>query len=146
MSVARLIREAYDVRLSPTGLNLTQASTVAYLAEFGPLIQTRIADHLRHGRAATGATIDRLQTLGLIERQPDPDDRRVWRIGLTDQGYAAASSIAEIDEALRTELRDGISRAERQALNGLLSRLQGNLIDAIQRTSSPSLTHQGETQ
>ena len=138
MSVARLLREAYDARLAALELNLTQASTVAYLAEFGPTIQTRIADHLHHGRAATGASIDRLQDRGLVERQPDPDDRRVWRIGLTSAGHDAAARIAGIDTTLRTELREGITRSERHALNDLLSRLQRNLSSAIDRTESPS--------
>lgn len=135
IAVARLVREAYDSRFASLGLNLTQASILAYVGDFGPVIQTRIADHLHQGRAATGASIDYLQNLDLIERLPDPDDRRVWRIGLTEAGKHMTGQISAIDERLRNELRDGISKTERQALNGMLGRLKRNLQLAL---SNPS--------
>jgi hypothetical protein len=83
MATAQAIREAYDVRLAPIGLTLSLASLLSYIAEFGPVNQTRAAEHLGQGRAATGAQVDRLQALGLIERRPDPDDRRVWMVAIT---------------------------------------------------------------
>lgn len=138
IAVARLVREAYDSRFAQLGLNLTQASILSYVGDFGSVIQTRIADHLHQGRAATGASIDYLQNLDLIERLPDPDDRRVWRIGLTEAGTHMTGQIRAIDERLRNELRDGISKTERQALNGMLGRLKSNLQQAL---SNPS---QGE--
>ena len=86
MSTARTLREAFDVRFAPLGLNLTQAMVLAYVHEFGPITQTKIADHLRVGRAIVGAIIDRLQERQLLERRPDPVDRRVWQVGLTAVG------------------------------------------------------------
>ena len=84
MSTARLIRDAFDARLKPLDLNLTQASLLAYVAEFGATTQTRLADQLGTGRAAMGTVVDGLERRGLIERHPDPDDRRVWRVDVTD--------------------------------------------------------------
>ncbi len=141
IAVARLVRDAYDYRFAPLGLNLTEASILSYAADFGPAIQTRIADHLSQGRAATGSTIDRLQSRGLVERLPDPEDRRVWRIGLTSAGQAMLTQINTIDEKLRTELRSGISRQERQALAAVLGRLQGNLRTALAAPVAQPLNH-----
>jgi MarR family transcriptional regulator for hemolysin len=78
MATARLIRQAYDRRLAPLDVNLTQATVLAYLAEFGAATQTMIAGHLGQGRAATGVTIDRLHERGMVMRAADPVDRRVW--------------------------------------------------------------------
>jgi MarR family transcriptional regulator, transcriptional regulator for hemolysin len=131
MATARLVREAYDSRLAPLELSLTQALVLEYLSDFGPVTQTRIADHLHQGRAATGATIDRLHDRGLVERRTDPDDRRVWLVELTATGRDLVGAITSVDEKLRTELRAGISRAERQALARLLGRLRANLAGVI---------------
>lgn len=131
MATARLIREAYDLRFQVLDLNLTQASILVYVADFGPVTQTKIADHLGQGRAATGATLDRLQERQLVERQPDVDDRRVWRISLTPIGRGLIEPIAAIDTTLRTELRAGLSRVDRQALAAVLQQLQSNLRSAI---------------
>ena len=138
MSTARLVREAFDARLRPLDLNLTQASLVGYVAEFGATTQTRLADRLGIGRASIGSVVDRLQARGVVERHPDPDDRRVWLVDITDEGRRVAGAIAEIDEVLRAELRHGIGREERQALSWVLTRLQHNLQSAISTTPSSS--------
>jgi DNA-binding MarR family transcriptional regulator len=131
MATSRLIRAAYDQRFAPLGLNLSLASILSYVSDFGPVTQTQIAEHLGQGRAATGSSIDRLQTLGFLDRQPDGADRRVWQIHLTDAGVALIEQIGAIDVELRGELRAGITRTERQVLNQVLQRLQGNLHRAL---------------
>jgi DNA-binding MarR family transcriptional regulator len=127
MATANAIRAAYDDRLAPLGLSLSQASLLSYVCDFGPVNQTRAAEHLGQGRAVTGTQVDKLESLGLLERRPDPDDRRVWLLAITGAGRRLTGSIADVDQVLRGELRDGISRADRQALAGLLVRLQHNL-------------------
>ncbi len=136
MATARLIREAFDARLEALDLNLTQASLLAYVTEFGATTQTRLADRLGIGRAAIGSVVDRLQHRGLVARHPNPDDRRVWLVDVTDAGRQMAGRIAAVDEQLRGELRHGIGREERQALSWVLTRLQQNLQSAIAATDA----------
>lgn len=126
MQTARAIRRAYETRLAPLDLNLSQASILGFLAG-GPASQTQLASSLGIGRAAAGAIVDSLEKRGLVERQPDPGDRRVWLVAVTKAGAALAKPVQEIDRALRTDLRAGISRNERQLLAELLVRLQQNL-------------------
>jgi DNA-binding MarR family transcriptional regulator len=140
MNTARAMREAYDARFAALGLNLTQASLIAYLREFGPVTQTKCADHLRLGRANIGAIIDRLQERRLVERHPDVIDRRVWRVALSPAGVDVAEQVLAIDEVLRSEMRAGISRAERQALASVMTRLQQNLLRATSHSSQPQAT------
>jgi MarR family transcriptional regulator for hemolysin len=144
MATAQAIRDAYDVKLSPLGLTLSLASLLCYVAEFGPVNQTRAAEHLGQGRAATGAQVDRLQELGYVERRPDPDDRRVWMVAITPAGLERAAEVGEVDTVFRSELRAGISRQERQQLAAVLLRLQSNVAVAIHgahATGNPPLTN-----
>ncbi|MEL6892164.1 MAG: MarR family transcriptional regulator [Actinomycetota bacterium] len=145
MATARLIREAFDARLEALDLNLTQASLIAYVSEFGATTQTRLADRLGIGRAAIGTVIDRLEQRGLVERHPNPDDRRVWLVDVTDDGRHLATRIELVDEQLRGELRHGIGREERQALSWVLTRLQHNLQTAIATTSATSTASAGSS-
>ena len=140
MATARLLRVAFDARLATLDLNLTQASLLGYVAEFGATTQTDLADHLGIGRAAIGSVIDRLQARGLVERQPKIDDRRVWMVAITDAGEELAARVNEVDTVLRAELRRGIGREERQALAWVMTRLQQNLAAAIATTPSTSNT------
>lgn len=134
MSTASAIHAAYDERLSGLGLTLSQASLLAYICEFGPVSQTRAAEHLGQGRAVTGTYVDKLEGLGLVERRPDPADRRVWLVATTSAGSALAIDVAEVDRELRAELRAGISRSDRQTLATLLLRVQHNLLHATERS------------
>lgn len=138
MATANAIRSAYDERLACLGLTLSLASLVAYVADYGPVNQSRVAEHLDQGRAVTGTQIDRLESMGYVERRPDSADRRVWLVAITDTGLELASSIADVDRVLRAELRAGISRADRQTLAATLVRLQQNL-----HRSTNQSDHQG---
>ena len=140
MTTADAIHRAYDERLEPIGLTLSTASLLAYVDEFGPVNQSRAAEHLGQGRASTGAQVDRLETLGLIVRQPDPADRRAWHLAITPAGRKRSRQLSEIDAVLRGELRHGISRDERQQLARLLIRLQENLA-AAQRCDEATQVH-----
>jgi MarR family transcriptional regulator, transcriptional regulator for hemolysin len=136
MATARLVRTAFDARLTALDLNLTQASLLGYIAEFGSTTQTQLADRLAIGRAAIGSVIDQLESRGLVERKPNPADRRVWLVAITAEGAELAIRVSEVDALLRAELRRGIGREERQALAWVMTRLQQNLQTAI--TASPA--------
>ena len=125
------IRRLYDERFSALDLTLSLAGLLCYVADFGPVSQTRAADHLRQGRAVTGTQIDRLEERGLLERLPDPSDRRVWLVKVTADGKDLAAKAIEIDVVIRKQLRAGISREERQALAKVLVRLQHNISAAL---------------
>jgi len=127
MSAARGIRRAYDLRLEELGLNLSEASLLAYTQESGPLMQADLAKHMGVGRAAMGSLIDALESRGWVERRAKPGDRRAWLIATTPAGEHAAHQITKIDERLRDQLREGISRKERRELNQLLNRLRENV-------------------
>lgn len=127
MSLARGIRRAYDLRLEELGLNLSEASVLAFAHESGALMQAELAKHMGLGRAAMGSMIDALEGRGLVERQPKPGDRRVWLVVVTPTGDELAKQVTKIDERLRAEFRAGISRKERRELTGLLNRLRENV-------------------
>lgn len=137
MATARAIRHAFDVRLGQLDLNLTQATMLAYVAEYGPISQTQIADHNGIGRAATGSAIDRLQSRGLVERRPDPNDRRVWLVAITDAGESTVREVRSIDRVLQSELRSGITKDERSALADVMNRLQANVATALATDTAP---------
>ena len=126
MAVSRAIRRAYDTRLKELGLNLTEASLLAYLHERGPLTQTELAERLGIQRAATGAIIDALAGMGLLERQQGTD-RRVWMITVCPAAAAVVQKILIVDQTLRDQLRSGIPKQERQQLAETLSKLEQNL-------------------
>ena len=133
---AHKVAAAFDHRLAPLDLSLNQASLLAFVNDFGDSNQTELAEMVGIGRASIGTMIDRLEERGLVTRNPDPNDRRVWLVGITDEGAALVERFYEIDAGFQKEIRRDISRAERQQLASLLERL-GTNVDAILQTPNP---------
>jgi DNA-binding MarR family transcriptional regulator len=79
------------------------------------------------GGNVTGLT-DELAKEGLVQRTPDPDDRRAFRVSLTDAGRLAFERAASVHEAWVVELLGGLSPADQRQLHELLGRLRQRLL------------------
>lgn len=122
----RALRRAYDARLSVLGLSMSEGALLRAVYEEGVLTQRELADRLFIGRAGAGQVIDRVEARGLIRRDADPVDRRVWRITLTDAGLALAARFGQVYADIRRELRAGLSPADRDWLAEALYVVQAN--------------------
>jgi MarR family transcriptional regulator for hemolysin len=135
---ARAVRRAFDVRLASLGLTMSHASLLSFVRDLGPLTQRELADRMYVGKAAVGSFIDALEGRDLVRRYTDPSDRRVWRIKLTPAGDRLVAEFDHADAQLRTELRAGITRRERELLANLLLRLERNAMTSVERTPTPA--------
>jgi DNA-binding MarR family transcriptional regulator len=77
-------------------VSFTQARTMFLLAHTdGPLPINEVAAKLGLSVAATGRNIDQLVKLGIVERQENPDDRRVKLVSLSPTGFEIADQQIE---------------------------------------------------
>jgi len=67
--------------------------------------------------------IKRLIGRGLIERRPDPDDRRRLLLTLTKEGKALVEDVTSRGHFISDQTLDPLSAAERQMFLKLLKRL-----------------------
>ncbi len=71
--------------------------------------------------------LDRLVDAGLVERRPDPGDRRGTLVRLTPRGVATIDDALEAHVANEDELLRSLRPAERRTLDGLLRKLLHDL-------------------
>jgi MarR family transcriptional regulator for hemolysin len=126
MTAGRAIRNAYDARLKHLELNMTEGALLTTIRRFGPLTQRELAELLYIGRAAAGQFVDRLEARGLVQRDTDPDDRRVWIVSATRQGQALSVEAFDIYFKTAADLTHGLTDAERDRLIKLLLTVQAN--------------------
>jgi DNA-binding MarR family transcriptional regulator len=126
LTAGRAIRNAYDARLKRLELNMTEGALLATLRRFGPLTQRELAELLYIGRAAAGQFVDRLEARGLVQRDTDPDDRRVWIVSATRQGKALSVEAFDIYFKTAADLTHGLTDAQRDRLIKLLLAVQAN--------------------
>jgi DNA-binding MarR family transcriptional regulator len=85
------------------------------------------------------STIDELESRGLAERRPHPNDRRAHALQITDAGRATLARGRELARQGQEELLAPLSADERQQLHELLLRLAvaAAAIDAPAVTGTP---------
>jgi MarR family transcriptional regulator, transcriptional regulator for hemolysin len=126
MTAGRAVRSAFDARYSHLQLSMTEGALLATIRRFGPLTQRELAELLYIGRAAAGQFVDRLETRGLVQRQADPDDRRVWIVSATKRGKPISDEAFDIYFKTAADLRRGLTDEESEQLINLLLAVQAN--------------------
>jgi DNA-binding MarR family transcriptional regulator len=126
MTAGRAVRNAYDARFKRLDLNMTEGALLATIRRFGPLTQRELAELLYIGRAAAGQFVDRLEARGLVQRDTDPDDRRVWIVSTTREGKALSIEAFDIYFKTAADLTHGLTDAQRERMIKLLLSIQGN--------------------
>jgi DNA-binding MarR family transcriptional regulator len=130
--VARLMRKRLEQRMRSLGLTRAQWSVLAHLArhEDEGINQSRLADILDVEPITLGRILDKLESCGLIERHPHPEDRRAWLPQLTDKARPILDKLWELGAANREHAMRGLNETEREQLLELLIRVKANLADA----------------
>ena len=73
--------------------------------------------------------IDRMERDGLVKRVPDPEDRRVLRIFLTDMGHTIQDTVAPTVDRVMTQILSGIDDKDIAHLKGTLRKVLANIHD-----------------
>jgi DNA-binding MarR family transcriptional regulator len=117
---ARLFARAIDERLRPLGVSSGQLPVFFALADGGARTQTALAQAAEIEQPTMAATLARMERDGLIQRRPDPADRRSARIVLTP---AALKKVKAVEAAVQS--------VNAAALAGLDETAQRALLDAL---------------
>jgi DNA-binding MarR family transcriptional regulator len=92
------------------------------LLSLEPLPMRKLAHKLRCEPSNVTGIVDRLESRGLVERRPDPADRRVKLAAVTEEGRVVARGLRDELRFAREPLA-GLSDEERELLRGLLRRM-----------------------
>jgi DNA-binding MarR family transcriptional regulator len=112
------------------GLQRGEFDVLAALRRSGPpytLIPSELSATLMMSRAGMTSRLDRLEKAGFVERALDPNDRRSFRIRLTDAGFDAVDAAMTEHTANVSELLSGLSEKDLGLLDDVLRKLLGHL-------------------
>src|SRR5690606_36388815 len=115
---ARRWRSLLDERLRQVGQSAARMEALAAIINSPSLsAQVDIARRLRIEGPTMTRMLDALEADGLVERLPDPGDRRTKQLRVTPAGEAALAEIFEIVDELRSRLLAGLSDERIDDLN-----------------------------
>ncbi|MDQ0990660.1 MarR family winged helix-turn-helix transcriptional regulator [Streptomyces sp. V3I7] len=118
--VARFYAD-YEEAAAEHALTGAQARLLSLLS-LEPLPMRKLARKLKCEPSNVTGIVDRLESRGLVERRPDPSDRRVKLAAATDEGRRVAQDLRDGLHFAREPLA-GLSDEERLSLRDLLRRM-----------------------
>ncbi|MFF5531439.1 MarR family winged helix-turn-helix transcriptional regulator [Streptomyces cinerochromogenes] len=118
--VARFYAD-YEKAAAEHSLTGPQARLLSLLS-LEPLPMRKLAQKLKCEPSNVTGIVDRLETRGLVERRPDPADRRVKVAAATEEGRRMARDLRENLDFAREPLA-ALSDDERGSLRDLLRRM-----------------------
>ena len=134
--VSRLMRRNFERRAGHIGLTQSQWQALAHLSRREGINQVTLADLMEIQPITLARLIDRLEELKLVERRPDPKDRRALRLYLTDSATPLLETMWNLAAQTRAEALAGLPPPTRQMLIEALSRMRNNLISTEAETKT----------
>jgi MarR family transcriptional regulator, transcriptional regulator for hemolysin len=127
--VARMIRTLADARAREHGMTRAQWMILIRLERQPGMSQNELAALIEVEPITVGRLVDRLERRGMVERCPDPADRRVWRLRLTPAAQPMLKKIAKARLELNDILTSGIGQKDLQTISDCLLRMKANVTE-----------------
>lgn len=133
--IARKWRRAVDATLMPFGLSEANAAPLVHISRSGGgMTQTELADLIGIGGPGLVRILDSLVGAGLVDRYPDPDDKRLKRLKLTPRGAELVGQVEQAVDDLRASIVSGPGAAQIEACIAVIGHMS-NALDARHRRS-----------
>jgi DNA-binding MarR family transcriptional regulator len=136
--VSRLMRRSFDARARDIGVTRPQWQVLTVLRRHEGINQGGLADILEVEPITVCRMVDRLQEADLVERRPDPADRRAWCLFLTPKARGVSDQLRPLADAMFEEALDGVNADERTSMIATLDRIRQNL---SRRPVEPMVSH-----
>jgi len=130
---ARAIRRAFDQRAVEVGVTRPQWRVLSRLKREPGLRQVELAERLDMEPITLCRIVDRLAEAGLVERKPDPSDRRAWRLELTEQAAPLVKQLRGLAHVLAEDAMRGIEEGQLIRLQQRLAVIRANVARAAEQ-------------
>jgi MarR family transcriptional regulator, transcriptional regulator for hemolysin len=139
--VARLLRTYADYRAAQFGITRAQWAVLVRIDRAEGLNQSELAETLDLQPITLTRLLDKLCDSGLIERRPDPSDRRAKRLFLMPAARPLLERLAVLGEETMAEALAGVGSESIQRMVSELGIVKENLRRLIaQRDSAAAAT------
>ena len=129
--VARLYTRRFEQRAQTLSLQLAQCKALVLLAENEGVSQTRLSQISEIDPARLVGILDRLEAGGWAQRRPQPGDRRVRSLAVTENAKPVIKLIWNAISDTDIEALQGVSIEEIGTIVKVLTRIHSNLSTTI---------------
>lgn len=127
VQVARLHFDRARTQFRRLGLGRGQPPVLFSLWHQDGRSQRELSEELGVKPATITVTLQRMEKAGFIERRSDPDDLRLSRVFLTDQGTSIRADVERALQQLEDQFFAGFTPAEKLLLRRFFLQMKENL-------------------
>ena len=124
MRVARNQRRRWREALAPWDLSPHQARALRVVVERDGVRLSDLAESLHIAPRSATEVADGLQARGLVERTPDPADRRAWRLHVTAKAQPVVGKLRAIADDMTAEAFAGIDPKDIETTRRVLAQVR----------------------
>jgi DNA-binding MarR family transcriptional regulator len=110
-------------RLSPLKLTPPHAGILRRLALSSGISQRELATQLGMHASRLVGVVDEMESLGLVVREANTDDRRTYSLQITPKGRETMKEVGRVSYQHNEALQAALSPEEREVLTSLLQRI-----------------------
>ncbi len=125
--VARLLRVDADKRARAHGMTRAQWAILIWLERQPGISQKELAELLEVEPITVARLVDRLEARGMVERRPDPRDRRIWRLHLLLPAHQVLREINQQRSEMATMVTHGVDEDSQTIMIEALVRMKATL-------------------
>ena len=127
--ISHIIRQRFNKEAEHIGFTHAQWRALVHLSENENCRQIDLAEILEIKPITLARQIDLLEESGLVRRNKDVDDRRAYRLEITDKARLVMQELWTIADAVEAEVLVALSDEERRSMVALLERVKAGLGD-----------------
>lgn len=124
--LSQLLARTFQERLEPFGLTPFHWVVLCCLWQEDGLATSTLGERLQQVGGTLTGVLDRMEERGLVRRERDSRDRRIWRIWLTAAGKQLEEELPPIALEIREKAMAGISQTEQELFSKLIDQAIAN--------------------
>jgi MarR family transcriptional regulator for hemolysin len=128
----------FEQRAKQFPLTLSQCKALVRLEKNQGVSQARLAELAELDPMTMVRILDRMEADGLLERRPDPEDRRARCLYLTAKARPLLDQIWQLADVIRAEIFAGVAKSEREVFMSVLE----HMYEKISELESKSAQHE----
>ena len=126
--IHRHARMYFEKELAPFNLGSGALPVLRALLHHDGVTQQKLTERLHVDKATTTRTIGKLIKSGYVRREHDPEDKRAYRLFVTEKARETAPEIRRVQQSWTTILSEGFTEEEKKQAFALLNRMRDNAL------------------
>lgn len=120
-------RSRMEKLLSGQGIHSGQAPMLFAIFRENGLSQKMLGEKMHLRPASVTIMLKRLMRAGLVDKNPDAKDLRVFRVFLTEKGESIKDAVNNAMQTIESEAINGLTQSEVDSFKKMIAKMKANL-------------------